>query len=382
MSFVVLLALSGCADTDPPTWTEGEVSIEGEPGALQLAWPAANDPSGVEAYLVRIDGAAAARLAPTSQRYSLDDLDSVVDHAIEVVAVDSVGNESTALGATLPGDHEPPVFGAGQLQATAEFEAHRGAPQSVVLRWPAATDDIALAAYLIRLDDGEVTRIARPQQEATLRDVDLGEAHAFTVVAVDEAGNESAPLTTRDAFPPSFPYNARLEEVATGPADAQGLRLEWPAATDDVGVVAYAIRRGTEEVARVDASILSHDLGPGAPSQGVAVVALDAAGHECVLRGPSPGLAAEIAARDRMAMEVAVAMREAQTMLLGSLGDSGGRLSDMFLAADVDDERPSAGVGVAMGEWEAPGRATGGGTGEGVVGHAVPTGTNAAGEAE
>ncbi len=83
---------------------------------------------------------------------------------------------------------------------------------------------------------------------------------------------------------PAWPEDAALHADASGQLDAtpRSVRVTWPEATDDVGVVAYVVRLDGEEAARVDAPATQTDLADVAfeAARAFAVVAVDAAGNE------------------------------------------------------------------------------------------------------
>jgi hypothetical protein len=109
-------------------------------------------------------------------------------------------------------------------------------------------------------------------------------AYAYSVRALDAAGNQSAPtdpLTVRtpttpppDTTPPTPP--ATLAARIVSPSS---VRLSWPAATDDIGVTGYRITRDGTRLAVVATPGWSDSTVAAGPHS-YAVTALDAAGNE------------------------------------------------------------------------------------------------------
>jgi fibronectin type 3 domain-containing protein len=93
---------------------------------------------------------------------------------------------------------------------------------------------------------------------------------AFDNVVVD-------PMFVADAAPPSAPTNLHSTNVTASTVD-----LAWDAASDNVGVTTYRVRRGGSPIADLDGSTLTYaDTGlQGGTQYAYTVTALDAAGHE------------------------------------------------------------------------------------------------------
>lgn len=143
-----------------------------------------------------------------------------------------------------------------------------------------------MVAYLVAVEGGSLVRIEPDAVETQLQGIAFDETRRFSVRAVDEAGNESGPLSTSDALAPYFPEGARVRVERDG--DAYVLR--WPEAQDDVGVTGYAITRGDDEIASLDANARSYRVGDTNDGDDFEVAALDAAGHTgCIASGPPPG---------------------------------------------------------------------------------------------
>ncbi|MCC6876346.1 MAG: hypothetical protein IT378_18720, partial [Sandaracinaceae bacterium] len=210
---VVLCAVgcaAGCADTTAPAWPSGaSIRTEIVDDRVELGWPAPADERGVAVFVVRIDERDAARLGPEARAYGASELAEASVHAIEVVAIDESGTASVARATrvTMP-DRTPPVF-APQSSLSIRAEGNAGdAERAVELSWPAATDAAGVARYRVTRDAHEVA--APTSTSLRLEPAPLISETQFSVVALDAAGNASAPLALRwDAAP-----QARSERLA------------------------------------------------------------------------------------------------------------------------------------------------------------------------
>ena len=153
-------------------------------------------------------------------------------------------------------------------------------PSLVAMAWSPATDIIGVDHYVIRRDGVD---IGTTNTAATFVDESVGRTftYSYTVVAVDAAGNVSAPSNTLvvtipadvDITPPSTPTNL----VATLAGD--DVNLTWGASTDDVGVTQYVIERDGADIATsTTASYLDPDR-PAGITHTYVVYAEDLAGN-------------------------------------------------------------------------------------------------------
>ncbi|SDE67635.1 Fibronectin type III domain-containing protein [Pricia antarctica] len=116
------------------------------------------------------------------------------------------------------------------------------------LSWSASTDNIGVTGYQVFRNG---TQIGTPVGTAyTVTGLTQSTSYAFTVRAVDAAGNVSAAGNTvnvtttqgTDSAPPS----AVTTLTATG-TTATGTQLSWSASTDNIGVTGYQVfRNGTQ----------------------------------------------------------------------------------------------------------------------------------------
>jgi hypothetical protein len=119
---------------------------------------------------------------------------------------------------------------------------------SATLTWTAAQDNVGVTAYLIYKRVGFnpywlVAEVPGDELTCTVTGLEASEFYAFKVEARDAAGNVSTtgPSTyvmTTDETAPTWPPEAGL---VISNVDKTSMVLEWPAASDNVGVMRYRI---------------------------------------------------------------------------------------------------------------------------------------------
>ncbi len=183
-----------CADTTPPTWpSRGALEfVEVGTHSARLRWPAASDDEGIGGYRIRKEGAFLTQLAPSVTEAEVDGLDEAATVRLSVEAVDFAGNPSEPLVVEVTTqDGTPPSWPAGAtLTASPQNEG-----STMLLEWTEAEDNRAVTGYVI-LREGEV--LGEPGADTTSFRTE-GSTEGLRVVAVDEAGNRSAPLSLRMA---------------------------------------------------------------------------------------------------------------------------------------------------------------------------------------
>ncbi len=220
-------------DVTAPT-TPADVVAEALPEQVKLRWSPATDDVGVAGYEVLRGEATVAKTPESSATES--DLKPAVAHCYVVRAYDAAGNRSapSAAACATPPDVTPPSAPRA-LQATASAETE------VVLTWGAATDDVGVVGYEVQRGDAVATRATGTRSgDAGLR---AGTTYCYRVRAFDAAGNKGQPtpdtcVTTLDLSPPKGPPTVTAAEESPGQ-----VRIRWAAATDNVGVVRYEVRR-------------------------------------------------------------------------------------------------------------------------------------------
>ncbi len=221
------------SDVTPPRWPAGaelEAATGADEAGLELAWPAAADPSGIEAYRVYLAGELAAEVAGDQLTASFA---AAAFAELTVQAVDTFGNESHD-GPASAVDLEPPRWEPGD-------ELRVVATRPLMLRWDRATDDDRVAGYVLRRDGAAVAEFGPSENLVEVHPVTCAAA-SFVVVAADPAGNVSDPGLTlvvpAEDRPPAW---AAGGELRAGNVSETEVTLEWDAATDDCGLAGYLL---------------------------------------------------------------------------------------------------------------------------------------------
>lgn len=186
------LVFVGCSDKSPPTWpADGTLEIETTADSATLEWPAATDDTGVTRLIVRLGGDNIAELAGDATEYEATGLNGETALRFAVIAVDEAGNRSEPLeGSGLTQDGTAPRWPAGAVLEHADG----------MFRWSAASDTTGVSAYVLKLNDEQLTRTSTGMFAFE------GDPAGAVVIAFDAAGNESRPLAWQDG--------QSLEEVA------------------------------------------------------------------------------------------------------------------------------------------------------------------------
>jgi chitodextrinase len=229
---------------------------------VSLDWTAASDNIGVASYRVQRNGSTVATVnAPTT-----DWTDSAVSfgtaYTYTVAAIDTSGNVGTpaSKAVTVPTNPNPtptpqptptpdptptPEPTDGDIDPPTAPEPLEGTAglTTVELAWGAATDDTAVTAYRISRNGSYIATVAADHQDWKDTSRRPSTWYAYTVKALDEAGNASTgasiSLKTRaDTVRPTEPANFR--KVARSGAY---VTFDWSPSTDNVKVLKYRIYR-------------------------------------------------------------------------------------------------------------------------------------------
>ncbi|MFJ6673064.1 fibronectin type III domain-containing protein [Actinosynnema sp. NPDC091369] len=263
-------------DTEAPATPTGLTAGDTTPTSVALTWAAATDNVGVTGYDVYAGNTLVTSVEGTSA--TVGGLAPDTEYSFTVVARDAAGNRSSAGSAVTARTKAAPDTQAptapGNLASTG------ATPTSVSLEWAAASDNVGVTRY--EVFNGGTPATTVEGTSATVDGLSPNTEYAFTVRAVDAAGNESGhsdPLTVRtpeapDSEGPSAPANPRT----TG-ASASSIGLAWDASADNVGVTGYDVYNGSTLASTVEGT--SATVGGLAPDTeySFTVVARDAAGN-------------------------------------------------------------------------------------------------------
>ena len=266
-------------DGTPPTSPGGLNGTALSQTQISLTWSAASDAqTGISEYVVYRDGGEIART--TALSYDDGGLKSDQVYAYQVSAVNGQGIEGTLGGPidvrTLSDVAPDPPTG---LTAQAVDQS------TVDLAWDTHPDD-DLDGYRVYRDG----LFAAETGATSYRDTGLSPftTYVYTVTAVAEDGDESAPsetaaVTTPDATPPSVPQG-----VAASAVGAERIDVSWSPSTDDEsGVAGYRVLRDGGEIAVTEATVFQDGgLAPGTTYE-YQVSAINGAELESELSSPA-----------------------------------------------------------------------------------------------
>jgi chitodextrinase len=209
--------------------------------SVSLSWSASSGGAGVAGYNIYRGGALAGTSALTT--YTNTGLAGSTTYSFTVAAYDAAGNVSAQSAPVqamtlVSTDTAPPTVPTG-LSVTGLTAS------SVSLSWTPSTDNVAVAGYNIYR--GGVLAGTSTLASYTNTALAASTTYAFTVAAVDAAGNlsaqsEAVQATTRastNTTPPTVPTNLSV----TG-TTASSISLSWTASDDTSVVTGYNVYRG------------------------------------------------------------------------------------------------------------------------------------------
>ena len=250
MQMVAFRAAGSVADTTPPTAPSNLVATAASMVQINLTWTAATDNFGVTSYAIeRCQGAGCTTFAQigtaSGTTFSNMSLTAGTSYSYRVRASDAANNfgpySNVASATTQAPDTSPPT-------APSNLVANGVSTTQINLTWTAATDDVAVASYLLESCAGiGCTNFAQigvaTATSFSNTGLTAGTTVNYRVRATDAAGNlgpYSATATATTQAPDTTPPTAPSNLVANGVSTTQ-INLTWTAATDDVGVASYLL---------------------------------------------------------------------------------------------------------------------------------------------
>jgi chitodextrinase len=149
-------------------------------------------------------------------------------------------------------------------------------PPSIALTWAASTDDTGAVSYRVYRDSALVATVDSPGWTDT--GVVGGTTYTYAVRALDAAGNlgdASSIVVAADFTAPAAPASLSAAWVG-GPSRVE---LTWPAATDNVGVVAYEVTRDDSVLGTTTSTAFTDPSVAASTSYSYSVVAIDGGGN-------------------------------------------------------------------------------------------------------
>jgi chitodextrinase len=206
----------------PPTPT---AQTQTAPLAVTLSWPAASDDSaGPLGYRVYRNGGWIG--TATGLTWTDGTVDDATTYSYAVRALDeagNLGNASPAVSVTTP-DVTPP-------STPGSFSASAAGPTAVALAWTASTDNVGVRVYELSRDGTVLASVTGTS--FTDNGVASASSHAYSIVAVDAAGNRSAAASAQLTLPgtPEPPTSGGGGGGGGGGSSSLGLTLSPPAQT-------------------------------------------------------------------------------------------------------------------------------------------------------
>jgi chitodextrinase len=246
---------------------------------VSLSWTASTDNVAVTRYTVLRGGISISVVDGSVTSFVDHGTSGKTQYSYTVKASDAAGNTSsasTAKSVTTPAlDTTPPSIPTG-LTATVASSSE------VDLSWTASTDDVGVRGYKVYRNGSYVSTIG-PVGSTRLSDTGLvsGTPYAYTVSAIDAAGNESAQTPVVSATPgPDLVYPSIPTGLSAAATAWNTVNLSWAASTDNIGVTRYTIYRGGTVLSVVTGttSFTDRTTGP-TTAYSYTVTASDAAGN-------------------------------------------------------------------------------------------------------
>jgi chitodextrinase len=241
-------------DTTPPSTPTGLIATPVSPTQVDLLWNESTDDVGVIEYRIYRDGLNIASVSGTTLAFSDTTVSPLSSYTYSVDAVDNAGNYSSKSTdvVVVTNENEPPSTPEG-------LSAEVIGPNLVRLSWNASMDNVGVTGYSLYRDGILLVVVGNNSLMVEDATVNNGGIYTYSVVAFDQAGNnsqQSSPVEVTinyiDTEAPSVPTN--LSASTSNPTEVV---LSWNASTDNVGVSGYSIYRDALLLATVDGLTLS-----------------------------------------------------------------------------------------------------------------------------
>ena len=274
-----VVASTECVDTDPPTAPSGIRQLANTETTATITWDGSMDDNVVAGYRLFLGPAAVGTTQTIWFTFANLPCGSTLEAGIE--AYDVAGNTSVRSRfyiATQPcQDSTPPTPPADlrQTEATAS---------TVAINWTASSDDVGVEGYEVSIDGIVVDTTAGTSFRVS--NLTCSRSYTVAVVAVDTAGNRSAPALLRvktsacsepppgDTVPPSSPTGLGVNAVSQ-----TSVQVVWQPSTDNVGVSGYGVYRSGAQLGTTSTTGYTFSGLTCGTSYQLGVDAFDAAGN-------------------------------------------------------------------------------------------------------
>ncbi|WP_433209300.1 cellulose binding domain-containing protein [Dactylosporangium sp. CS-047395] len=254
------------ADIRPPS-TPGNLRAVVGTTTFTLRWDASSDDTAVAGYEVYSGASLVATVTGTEYTMGMPP-PMIITYRVR--ALDAAGNASPFAVITPGGP-------ADTVAPTAPANVY---PGMTVIRWTAATDNVAVAGYEVSVNGERYG--ATSALSLTVPTLGFG-VFTFTVVAFDGAGNRSAPRSimvavdpgpNSDTRPPTVPGDLRVSVTDST------VTWTWSASSDNVGVAGYQVFHGNDWAGDVTGTSWGEPRTSGNTAYNFRVRAFDSTGNK------------------------------------------------------------------------------------------------------
>ena len=252
------------ADKRPPSPPSGLPQQGGTSTSITLSWQATSDNVGVTGYEIVRNGLSIGSTDSATLSFTDRGLVSGTRYSYVVRARDAAGNWSLSSAGLTASPSSVAVQDIVAPTVPSGLKVEGTSPDSVVLSWTAATDNVAVTAYDLFRDGKLLVNLNSKVFSYADTGLNASSTYTYTVQARDGAGNTSslsaavtakttAATPSKDSLAPTAPSGLAANSVGT-----DSLSLSWQAASDNTGVSGYDILRNNALIASVGGSVLSY----------------------------------------------------------------------------------------------------------------------------
>ncbi len=269
-------------DASPPETPTG-LEIENATGdQIILRWKSSSDNVATVSYRLYRSDLAQPLITVSALRHIDNSVIAGRAYSYQVSALDAAGNESTLSEAVVA--NTSPSADLTPPSTPQNLNTGGITSNSIALSWNASTDNIAVQYYRIYRNNQTTPLATTGTTSITDSNLAASTQFSYRVSAVDTSGNES-PLSASisattnaapDTIAPTTPGNLNASNL-----QYNRVTLNWSAASDNVGVVAYRLYKNGSAIPLVTTATLSFtDTGLAAETgYNYRVDAIDAAGN-------------------------------------------------------------------------------------------------------
>jgi fibronectin type 3 domain-containing protein len=134
--------------------------------------------------------------------------------------------------------------------------ASAAAEDQIDLTWSASTDNDAVDVYTVYRNGQAIDTVPGPTTTYTDTNVQAATTYTYAVDAVDPSGNRSA---TASATPPDLTPPELVDGIDAVLTSPTSVGVRWGAATDNVGVTGYRLKRNGATIATLPPTATSYD---------------------------------------------------------------------------------------------------------------------------